>query len=66
MFGKSKKSSNAKFIMAAGRAAGNLPKVKPFGNKKGPAGESGKAGPDPYRNRKMSPGQVNTFNTRGK
>jgi len=60
MFGKSKMSSNDKFVMAAGRKAGN------FGNHKGGKGDKGKAGPDPFRGRKMSPGQVNTFKTKGK
>lgn len=59
--GKSKMSSSDKFVMAAGRKAGN------FGDHKGGKGTGkGKAGPDPFRDRAMSPGQVNTFKTRGK
>lgn len=58
--GKSKMSSNDRFVMAQGKKAGN------FGNHKGPPGKSGKAGPDPFRDKGLSPGQVNTFKTRGK
>lgn len=63
MFGKGKKSkmsSNDRFVMAKGREAGN------FGNHRGPAAPKGKAGPNPFGDRKLSPGQVNTFKTRGK
>lgn len=66
MFGKGKKSkmsSNDRFVMAKGREAGN---VKSFGNHKGPAGKSGKASPNPFGDKGLSPGQVNTFKTRGK
>lgn len=61
MFGKSKKSSNDRFVMAAGRAAGNLKGVKPFGNKRGPAGDSGKATPDPFSPRTLKVGKNSRF-----
>jgi hypothetical protein len=58
--GKSKMSSNDKFVMAKGREAGNV------GNTKGGAKPRGSSGPNPFADRKLSPGQVNTFKTRGK
>ena len=64
MFGKGRKkmSSTAKFIMGAGRAAGNL-KAMPKGGK--PV-RGDKGAPMPDKNRKPSPGQFDTFKTRGK
>lgn len=60
MFGKGKKnmSSTDRFVMNAGRKAGNVPR--------GGSTKRGSAGPDPFRDRKLSPGQVGTFKTRGK
>jgi len=60
MFGKHKRSmsSTDKFVMSAGRKAGNVAK--------GGSTKKGSAGPDPFRDRKLSPGQVGTFKTRGK
>lgn len=50
MFGKRKMSSTDRFVMSKGKQAGN------FGNHKGPAGKSGKAGPNPFRMKKASKG----------
>jgi len=61
--GKSKMSGTDKFVMSKGREAGN---VKSFGNHSGGAKPKGKEGPNPFRDRALSPGQVNTFKTRGK
>ena len=68
--GKSKMSSNDRFVMSMGRKAGNVKGGgkggDTFGEHKGPPGKSGKAGPDPFGAKGMSPGQVNTFKTKGK
>ncbi len=57
MFGKGKmKSSNNRFIMAAGKKAGNV-----FGKHSGPAGKSGKATPDPFSPRTLKVGKNARF-----
>lgn len=72
MFGKSKKSSNDRFVMAAGRAAGNLKAAgTPFNKKKALPTNGGepvrgdKGAPFPMRPRAPSLGKVNTFKTSG-
>lgn len=68
MFGKGRKkmSSTDRFIMGAGRSAGNLKAAKPFTPPKAGKNPPVKVSPDPVRNRPLSPGQVNTFKTRGR
>ena len=63
--GKSKMSANDKAVMAAGRAAGNLKSIKskPFSTPRGGANKHGKAGPNPFGDKPLSLGQVNTFET---
>lgn len=64
--GKSKMSGNDRFVMAAGRKVGNLKGTNVGNTKGGKGGEKGKAGPNPFRSKDVSLGQVNTFKTRGK
>ena len=67
MFGKSKKSSNDKFVMAAGRANGNLKGAKPFGtssqgeSRGTKGGAKGKDSPDPYKPRTLTVGRNSGF-----
>ena len=70
MFGKksSMKSSNSRFIMSAGRAAGNLKstfKGDEYQNKKGGARNPG-GKETPMRKGGVSLGQASTVNLRGK
>lgn len=59
MFGKkSKMNGSDKFVMAAGRKAGN------FGNTKGgKGGEKGKETPDPYKARTLKVGKNSGFSS---
>jgi|APGre2960657404_1045060.scaffolds.fasta_scaffold661892_2 hypothetical protein len=66
--GKSKMSSNDKFITAAGRAAGNLKGAGTPFNKKNALGMSdtpnrGKDGPDPYKPRTLKVGKNSRFSS---
>lgn len=75
MFGKSKRSSADNFVMAQGRKNGNLKSAgTPFNKGKAlktspvakPKGDSDRKSVKVLNNTKPSPGQVNTFKTRGK
>lgn len=56
--GKSKKSSNDRFVIAAGRSAGNL---KFPGSKGGKGGSSGKESKGTYKPRTLKVGKVSGF-----
>ena len=67
MFGKGnrKMSSNDRFVMSAGRKSGNL-KAPMVSSVKARGDSDSRSKKQVSGNRPVSPGQVNTFSTRGK
>ena len=67
MFGKKSQSSNDKFVMAAGKKAGNLktPAVTKVASKpsKLPSADAMKRGTGTNQNKPLPLGKSNTFNT---